>query len=237
MHDIHSSAQYNSALSEYLKQFVTPNRINRFEEILKLRTRYISLALEDIYQSHNISAVLRTCECFGIQDVHIIENANKFVVNPEIVLGASNWLSIYQYNQAYSKSLEAIQFIKKMGYKIVATSLHHKSVALEDFNIEMGPFAIFFGTELTGLSKEMINHADYFLKIPLFGFTESFNISVSAGIILHHLNWKLRKSKINWHLSQEEKLSIMLDWLKKSIRKSNQVEEEFKRKIWNNSGA
>jgi len=205
----------NNRLIKYLEQFITTERLELFHKLLNQRTRYITVVLEDIYQSQNASAVLRTADCFGIQDVHIIENKNKYQINPDVALGASKWLNLVKYNQQKNNTLEAISHLRQKGYRIVATTPHTQDVSLEDFDLTQGKTALFFGTELKGLSNEMIDHADEFLKIPMFGFTESFNISVSAAIILHHLTTSLRKSEINWQLSDHEKEEILLTWLKK----------------------
>jgi len=217
----------NNRLIKYLEQFITTERLELFHKLLNQRTRYITVVLEDIYQSQNASAVLRTADCFGIQDVHIIENKNKYQINPDVALGASKWLNLVKYNQQKNNTLEAISHLRQKGYRSVATTPHTQDVSLEDFDLTQGKTALFFGTELKGLSNEMIDHADEFLKIPMFGFTESFNISVSAAIILHHLTTSLRKSEINWQLSDHEKEEILLTWLKKTIKKSSLLIDDF----------
>jgi tRNA (guanosine-2'-O-)-methyltransferase len=100
--------QLKKSYLEYLLQFVTQNKRNRFEEIIRNRTRHLTVALEDIYQSHNASAVLRTCDCFGIQDVHIIENKYKYTLNPDIALGASQWLCLEKYNQREDNTADCL---------------------------------------------------------------------------------------------------------------------------------
>ena len=214
-------------LTKYLEQFITTERLELFYKLLNQRTRYITVVLEDIYQSQNASAVLRTADCFGIQDVHIIENKNEYQINPDVALGASKWLNLVKYNKQENNTLEAISHLRQKGYRIVATTPHTQDVNLENFDLTQGKTALFFGTELRGLSNEMIDNADEFLKIPMFGFTESFNISVSAAIILHHLTTSLRKSKINWQLSDNEKEEILLEWLKKTIKKSSLLIDDF----------
>ncbi|OFX59184.1 MAG: RNA methyltransferase, partial [Bacteroidetes bacterium GWA2_30_7] len=178
----------SSSLFEFLAGFVTDRRKKIICDNIKERTRYITVVLEDIFQPQNASAVLRTCDCFGIQDVHIIENQNKYNINPDVVLGATQWLTIKNYNKNENNTLEALNNLKKNNYRIIATTLSENNVSLNDFQLNKGKIALFFGTELTGLSSEVINNADEFLKIPMYGFTESFNISVSAGIILHDLS-------------------------------------------------
>jgi len=228
------SEKMNKELVQFLSQFVTESRASLFNNIIEERTRYITIGLEDIYQSQNASAVLRTSDCFGIQDIHIIENQNEYQINPDVTLGSSKWLSLNKYNQSENNTLAAINKLKKDGYRIVATTPHKDDVNLEDFDIEKGKFALFFGTELNGLSDLMINNADEYLKIPMYGFTESFNISVSAAIILHHLTSNLRKSTLDWQLSDNEKEQIKLDWLKQTIKMSSELIEEFLSKKKNN---
>jgi tRNA (guanosine-2'-O-)-methyltransferase len=214
-------------LNQFLSKFVTENKVNLFDKILQERTKYITVALENIYQSQNASAVLRTSDCFGIQDIHIIENNNEYNINPDVTLGSSKWLNLHRYNELENNTLEAVNRLKADGYRIVATTPHANDVNLDDFDVEKGKFALFFGTELNGLSDLVIENADEYLKIPMYGFTESYNISVSAAIILHHLTEKLKKSSIGWQLSDNEKEPIKLDWLKKTIKMSSELVEEF----------
>lgn len=214
-------------LIEFLAQFVKPERFSLFAQNIKNRTRYLSVALEDIYQPHNASAVLRTCDCFGVQDVHIVENQNEYVINPDVALGASKWLCLHRHNQQENNTLQAIEQLRKQNYRIVATTPHTNDMALEEFDLEKGKIALFFGTEMRGLSSKVLDNADEFLKIPMVGFTESFNISVSAAIALHHLTWRLRNSALPWQLSEQERDEILLDWLKKSIRNPEALVAEF----------
>ena len=217
-----------SALIEYLKEFATERRWELFNQIVDQRTRYITLILEDIYQPHNASAVLRTCDCFGIQDVHIIENRNEYEVNPDVSLGSDKWLTLKKYNKQENNTLNTIKELKSQGYRIVATTPHKNDIDLEDFDLEKGKAAFMFGTELRGLSNEALEQADEYLKIPMLGFTESFNISVSAAIIIHHLTHKLRKgNKTNWHLSSDEKKDILFDWLKTSVKDSDRIIDTY----------
>lgn len=98
---------------------------------------------------------------------------------------------------------------------------------LPDFDLNKGKVALFFGAEQHGLSDLMIDNADEYLKIPMYGFTESFNISVSAAIIIHALREKLNHSDINWQLSEQEKLEIKLEWLKLTIKSSDMLIKKF----------
>lgn len=215
-------------LIEYLSGFVSENRAKKFKDIVQFRTRHITVILEDIYQSHNASAVLRSCDCFGIQDVHIIENKNKYTINPDVTLGASKWLNLYKYNKEENNTLSCINSLKKEGYKIVATTPHEKDCNIEDLNIDTKT-ALIFGTEIDGISSVAKENADEFVKIPMFGFTESLNISVSAAICLYTLTNKLHRTSVEWQLNDEEKTELILSWLKSSINKPELIEQEFLR--------
>lgn len=215
-------------LITHLSEFVTAERLKLFDKVLEQRTSYITLVLEDIFQPQNASAVLRTCDCFGIQHIHIIENRNEFTVDREVAMGASKWLSLHKYNQNDQNSLETIKTLKKMGYRIVATSPHIKDQLLPEFDLSKGKVAIVFGSELPGISETILNEADEFMKIPMYGFTESFNISVSAAIVLYQLSQKLRnQSDIDWKLSDEERDEIKLAWLRATIKRSSLLEKKF----------
>lgn len=217
----------NSELIKYLSGFITPRRWHNMEKIIQNRTRHITVILEDIFQPHNASAVLRTCECLGIQDVHIIENKNKYNVNPDVVLGSDKWITLKKYDTDECNTSAAISQLRKEGYKIIATSLSGKAKSLNEFDLGETPIALFFGTELTGLTDTVIDQADDHLKIPIYGFTDSYNISVSAAIILYDLVNRLHSSEISWQLTRTEKNKILLQWLKNSIKRSDLLIKEF----------
>ncbi len=220
---------YKKALYEYLSGFITETRLGKFHEIIRYRTRYVTIVLEDIFQPHNASAVLRSADCLGIQDIHIIENENKYHVNPDVALGSSKWLSMMLYNQKANNTLECIHKLKKQGYKIIATSSHKNDLSIDELPLD-NKIALFFGTEMHGISPDVMNNADNFVKIPMYGFTESFNISVSAAICMYSLTRRLRDSLIKWQLTETEKYDIILEWLKKSIKNSELIEADFKKK-------
>lgn len=214
-------------LLDYLAALVTPERLETLHKVVDQRTRYLTVVLEDIFQPQNASAVLRTCDCFGIQDVHIIENTNEYCINPDVVLGASQWLSIYNYNTEAENTTVALQSLKQQGYRIVATSPHAEDDSLQGFDVTQQKTALVFGTELTGISDAVKQQADAFVKIPMYGFTESFNISVSAALILQQVSAELRKSSVVWQLEEEQKERLLIDWLKKSVKHSDKVLRRF----------
>jgi len=213
-------------LLDHLLTFVSENKQNLFDRIIKHRTRHITVVLEDIFQPHNASAVLRTCDLFGVQNVHIIENKNPYDVNPDVALGSSKWLNLIKYNDTENNTLDAYKTLRENGYKIVATTPHRNDVMLDDLNIDQKT-AFVLGTELNGLSDIAIENADAYVKIPMYGFTESFNISVSAAIIMYYITEKLRKSNISWKLSDSEIVDIKLAWCQSAVKRSDLLVKEF----------
>lgn len=213
----------------YLETFITEHKAKLFGEVIPNRTKHMTVVLEDIYQSQNASAVLRTCDCFGIQDIHIIENRYTYSINPDVALGSSKWLNLHKYSDLEQNTIPCYDALRKDGYRIVATSPHKGDVLLDDLEIK-NKFALVFGTELEGLSDTAIQEADEYVKIPMYGFTESFNISVSAAICIHHLSQKLRSSEIKWQLNEEEMIDTRLSWVKSVIKHPDVYEKEFMRK-------
>lgn len=215
-------------LIQFLSEFVTPERFALFNKVLSFRTNYLTVVLEDMYQTHNASAVVRTADCFGIQNVHVIENKHVFSFNPDVVRGASNWVNVNRFNGSEMNTPQALQKLRKEGYRIIVATPHDHEVDLEDFDLEKGKAAIVFGCERPGLTEYAMKEADEFMKIPMVGFTESLNVSVSVAVTLHHLTNQLRNhSAIDWRLSESEQQKVMLDWLRTTIKRADLLEDKF----------
>jgi tRNA (guanosine-2'-O-)-methyltransferase len=214
-------------LRDYLAGFITERRFELFNTIVRNRTRYISLVLEDIFQPHNASAVLRSCDCFGVQDIHIIENNNLYEVNPDVALGSAQWLTLHRYNSTSNNTLNCLSELKNSGYRIVATTPHHGAIPLEDFDVSAGKFALVFGTEKEGLTEQALSFADEKVKLPMHGFTESFNISVSAALFLFYFTAAVRKLELDWQMTNEDMVDVQLDWLRSAIKQSSLIEKQF----------
>ncbi len=205
-------------LIEYLESFLTPRRLGLYQKVLNERTNHFTVAIEDVYQLHNTSAVIRSCDVFGIQNVHVIEEVNVKRIDREIAMGAQKWVDISRH----SSTTSCLKKLKNKGYQIVATTPHNDSKVLQEFDVTK-PSAFFFGREQQGLSDMVLEAADTMLHIPMVGFTESLNISVSAAIILQHVTSELRKSDIRWQLSEEEKLQKRMEWAKKAIKSHEHI--------------
>ncbi len=200
-------------LLNHLETYLTKNRKELFKKVLEQRTRHLTVVTEDVYQLHNTSAVMRTCDIFGIQDLHVVEEIQGKRIDKEIAMGAQKWVDLHRYDTID----ECIADLKNKEYRIIATTPHKDSQLLDNFDVTQKA-AFFFGKESTGLSEKVFKQADGFLKIPMYGFTESLNISVSAAIILQDVVAKLRKTEVNWQLTEEEQLEKRLDWAKKTIK-------------------
>ena len=212
-------------LLNYLETYLTENRRTRFENVLKQRTKHFTVATEDVYQLHNTSAVIRSCDVFGIQEVNIVEEVNSKRIDRELAMGGQTRVDLTRYNPTNA----CIKDLKANGYKIVATTPHIAGCDLIDFDITKRS-CFFFGRETEGLSQHVIDEADTYLKIPMVGFTESLNISVSAAIILQHVTAQLRKSAIKWQLTEEELIEKRFDWIKKTIKDYDAIVDRYKSK-------
>lgn len=197
-----------------LSGIINDDRIAQLEKVIEHRSRYLTVVLDDIYIPQNASAVIRTSECIGLQDIHIIEERNKHKTNRDIVKGSAKWVDIYRYENKDGRS-ECIEKLKQQDYRVVAMTLSEKSIPLEELPIDE-KLALCFGCKETGLSKEIEDNTDYQVQIPITGFTQSYNISVSAGISLYYLMKKIKDTNQNWQLNKEEKEKLLIDWLSKS---------------------
>jgi tRNA (guanosine-2'-O-)-methyltransferase len=218
--------QLNTKLTTYLEGFVTEKRKNTFKNILLNRTRHFTVVLEDIFQQHNSSAVIRSCDVFGIQDIHIIENKYHSKVSRHVAKGSQKWLNLINYKEDKNNTKDCLTRLKNEGYQIIATSPHNNTCTLHDLDISKKS-AFIFGVEKSGVSKEVLINSDEILTIPMVGFTESLNISVAAAIILENLTNKLRNSNYPWRLSEKEQEILYANWLEKSIKNVDEIKNRF----------
>ncbi len=220
-----------SLVIDHFKKYVSDHKKNFVERVLNERTRHITLVLENIFQSQNASAVLRTCECLGLQDVHVIEDESNYSINKRVLKGANKWIDLHRYKmKGFNNTEICFRSLREQGYKILATDPSPDGISINDISIEQ-KLAIVMGNELHGTSAFALTHADQKVYIPMHGFTESFNISVSAAIILNTLLTKVRSSGVTWSLSEAEKESIRLQWMRKIVRRSDLIEQVFLKTI------
>lgn len=212
-----------------LYDLVIDEKIKMFNKHAANRTNHLTVVLENIYQEHNASAVLRTCDCFGIQNLHAIEKNNKYTVQRDIARGAGQWVDLTNYSSA-SPTKDCLETLKNKGYVIIATTPHENEVNLKELPLDQ-PMAFVFGTEKEGISQEVKDNADYFVKIPMYGFTESFNISVSVALILQYMRNKLMDNEIPFLLSEAEQTKVKIKWCTKILKDGAKVEAEIRKRI------
>ena len=205
---------------EALVPFLSEERLKKFDDVLSRRTRKLCLVLENVYQSRNASAVMRTCDGLGVQDVHLIEDINPWVYNRVVSKGTPSWLTIHRYQAAEQPISACIDRLKKLGFKIAVTSPHVDGFEPHELPTDH-PVALVMGTEFKGVSDEMMEAADYCVHIPMLGFSESLNISVAAGVIMHRILENIReKPRSEWEIPEEEAHQLRINWALKSVRKS-----------------
>jgi tRNA (guanosine-2'-O-)-methyltransferase len=203
-----------------LEEFVSEHKKKIVDQVLSKRTKHVTLVFEDIEKPHNISAVIRTAECLGIQDIHFIKNRNEYAVNPTITQGATKWLSFHHYDLSENNIDVCYDQLRSNGYKIYGTSLHQSSTSVNDIDPSQ-KLAIVFGTESDGISEEAGNKADGLIHIPMSGFTESFNLSISAALCLNTLQLKMQDGFPS--ISANEQLLLKADWYRKIVREADLI--------------
>ncbi|WNJ21595.1 TrmH family RNA methyltransferase [Pontibacter sp. G13] len=224
-------APYMEGLEQFLEQFVLPRRIEKFQGVLDRRTRHLTVAVEDLFHARNASAVLRNCDCMGIQDAHIIEKRNRHAISNNIARGSEQWLTLHRYRREENPTQACIDHLRNAGYRLIGTTPHTDDCLLEDLDITHKT-ALFFGEEGTGLTRDVLDQMDGYLRIPMHGFTESYNISVSAALSLYHLADRIRsRDDIDWQLSERERQEIRLSWMVRGLNRPNELVAKYFREI------
>lgn len=213
-------------LVAYLEEFVTDERKALFKKVIDNRTRHFTVVLEDLYQKHNWSAVVRSCDVFGVQDVYTIENKYSAYISNGVGKGAQKWVDFHRFKTRENNTQDCVDALRSKGYQIIVTTPHEESSFVSDFDITKKS-AFVFGVEGAGASDLIMSNADGYLKIPMVGFTESLNVSVAAAITLQNTTDRLRQSDLEWQFSQQEKEELYVSWLEKSIGSVKLIKERY----------
>ena len=206
---------------EYLESFLLESRINTLNNALDMRTEYLTVMTENMFHAQNASAIVRHCEAFGVQNIHTVEEDCPFLPTLNIALGTDKWIDI----KRHATTAEAIKDLRSEGYRIIATTPHQQSCTPETFDVKRGKFVLVFGTEKTGVSKEIMAEADEFLQIPMCGMVDSLNVSASAAILIYMLSQRMRLECDDWHLSDEKRTRTLYDWYRFAVRDSEALLE------------
>ncbi len=223
----HLSSEPLEQLLSYLQSMVSPERTHLIEETLAFRTRYITVVLEDIHQSQNASAVIRTSDCYGIQQIHAVEHTNFFKINKDVTQGAAKWVDVVRHNDDPDDNVTpCLTDLKRRGFTVVATVPQSDAIPIDELPLDK-PVALMFGRESTGLSGQALSMADAYATLPMYGFTASFNISVSAALILENVTRRLHQSEFNWGLTEDEKQRLRMEWYIKTITRGPEHVKAF----------
>ena len=206
---------------DYLSSFLLGSRIDTLTRALDMRTEYITVMTENMFHAQNASAIVRHCEAFGVQNIHTVEELCPFLPTLNIALGTDKWIDINRH----ATTADAVEALRKEGYRIIATTPHHKSCTPETFDVTKGKFALVFGTEKTGVSDEILAEADEFLQIPMCGMVDSLSVSASAAILIYMLSQRMRLECEDWHLSEEKRTRTLYDWYRYAVKDSEALLE------------
>lgn len=205
-----------------LRQCLLPQRWERLATAAYARTRRVTVAFDSLAHSHNVNAVLRTCECLGVQDVHMVTGGVPLQTYRGISRGALEWLSVHEY-ATLSDQLKAL---REAGYRLVGTAPQQgsKSVSVADFDsAASAPLALLFGQEKHGMSAEALAAVEVCVYVPMVGLTESLNVSVAAGMLLGSILEKMAREGVCHRLNPNEADALLLSWLKKSVKSADLI--------------
>ena len=206
---------------EYLSSFLLESRIDTLTRALDMRTEYITVMTENMFHAQNASAIVRHCEAFGVQNIHTVEELCPFLPTLNIALGTERWIDINRH----ATTADAVKALREQGYRIIATTPHHRSCTPETFDVKKGKFALVFGTEKTGVSEDILEVADEYLQIPMCGMVDSLNVSASAAILIYMLSQRMRLECDDWHLSDEKRTRTLYEWYRYAVRDSEALLE------------
>ena len=206
---------------EYLSSFLLESRIDTLTRALDMRTEYITVMTENMFHAQNASAIVRHCEAFGVQNIHTVEELCPFLPTLNIALGTERWIDINRH----ATTADAVKALREQGYRIIATTPHHRSCTPETFDVNKGKFALVFGTEKTGVSEDILKEADEYLQIPMCGMVDSLNVSASAAILIYMLSQRMRLECDDWHLSDEKRTRTLYEWYRYAVRDSEALLE------------
>ena len=212
-------------LDHLVEQWLSEARWARFNEVLDQRTRHITVVMDNLYQPHNASAVMRSCEAMGVQDLHLIQRKHGIELERGIAKGAEYWMTTHRY-EGDAAEADCVDALRRSGYRLVATTPHTDDCSIEELPVDQ-PIALLFGEEKPGLSPQLMGAADAYVRIPMVGFMESYNVSVSVALCLYELLGRMRRGDIDWGLKKEERERLALAWARRSVQHVDSIERRF----------
>jgi len=215
------------ALIAYLEAMVTERRRMLFARVSSYRTRHVTVVVEDPAKPTDASAVMRSCECFGIQDMHIIARGRPFNVHIGVAVGSSKWVTAHVHGRGRGEvdaTVGVMDDLAERGFHRVAIGTDPSSTPIEALDLEQ-PLALCFTTD--DWSPELLARVDEHAHIPTAGFTSGFNISVTASLVLSSVTERLHRSAIDWRLPEDVRDDLRLVWLSKMSKRIGDQLERF----------
>lgn len=218
-------------LKQQLEDLITPNKLEKIEYSLRNRSRYLTAILEEQIHPHNSSAVLRSMDCLGLQEFYLMEGLGKKKVSLNVAKGAGKWMDVHRYAAKEGQGIQqCVANLKQRGFRIAVTTPHVSGYTPENLPLDK-PVALVFGNEKLGVSQEAVSLADIHIQVPMFGFTESYNLSVCAGICFYTLNKRMREEGRSWQLAEEDKEALRMQWYRKIIQRSDLLEKKIREEL------
>lgn len=194
-------------------------RLELMKRVIDNRTRNLVLALEEVHDPHNIAAVLRSAEAFGLQEIHIMRSVGYAKISPKITQGCEKWLDISFHGDVK----RGVQNLRDRGFALYVASFTPRSVPLDKLDFSR-PAALVLGNEHQGTSEFMEQEADSVFTLPMFGFTRSFNISVAAALTIYTaVQKRIELFGRSGDLTDEEKEQLLTEWLKRDVRGAEHI--------------
>ena len=214
----------NQKIFQHLQQFLTDERLEKINHFAPESSDFVLPVIEDVFQFRNAAAIVRSVEACGFHKIIAMESEHEFNPNLRVTKGAETWVEV----EKLPHNLDSLREIKNRGYKILAVSPENNATMLSDYDLKE-PVALVFGTEAAGVSEEILDFADETLAIPMYGFTQSFNVSVAAAICVYELRQKLLRSNLDYKLSAEKLWEMKVRWAMNSIKSGEQILAKYLR--------
>ena len=202
-----------------LEDFMLQKRVRRLRQVVQNRTRNLCVVVDGVHDPHNLSATVRSCDAFGILDLHVVESQARFRVSHKVSQGTQKWLDIHRWPNPE----DCAEKLHQSGFQLFVADVNTESQSID--HLPFGEkLALVFGNEHQGASAHMRQVADGSFHIPMFGFAESLNISVSVGISLAiAVRERVRILGQHGDLSEQQQQRLIEDWQKRSVRCSNLI--------------
>lgn len=205
------------------KSTISTNRLSRLQQTVSNRLTGLTIVAEGTHLRHNLSAIIRTAESFGVSKVHLISSERQKTSGA--AKGGERWVDL----SVHKNTKQCFDLLKKDGFTILVADLQDDSFTPETAPID-GPLAIVMGTELVGVSQEAKELADGTIMIPMYGLTQSLNVSVASACVLQRISTRMREAGVG-AMSDTEQQQLLTRWLDRES--TERVQRQNRRQLGN----